>query len=327
MADEYQNPYLSGQNPYLVNAPANFLPGAPPPVYAPGAAPQAYAQNQNRFLGADNPFLTEKINLAQGDLARNYNLTQQPAYNAAILRSGSFGNSGVQQLNENAQRDLQANMGRISTDMRGADYQNQQNMYRWNEEFGRGLAQDQANQYQFGAQLGRGLSQDQQAQYQYGQNLGRGLVQDWQNDYRFNQEFGRNRFNDQTNLYKWDQEFNRNLYNDAYGQQQQDLQTQLGLLDRSQAYLGQDVNNANTIQNVPLNYWQQFSNQANAIGQGYGTTTQQGGGSNPWVSALGGAQLGSAIQRGWGSGGGWGGTPLVPEAAPGQFSLMNPQYG
>jgi hypothetical protein len=209
----------------------------------------------NPYLGVDNPYLTDKINLAQGDLVRNFNLTAQPAFNAALVRSGSFGNSGVQELNENARRDLQANLGRISTDFRGADYNNQQGMYRW------------------------------------------------------------------------DQEFNRNLYNDAYGQQQQDLQTQIGLLDRSQAYLGQDVNNANTIQNVPLNYWQQFSNQANAIGQGYGTTTQQGGGSNPWVSALGGAQLGSAIQRGWGSGGGWGGTPLVPEAAPGQFSLMNPQYG
>lgn len=199
------------------------------------------ADYTNPYLGVDNPYLTDKINQAQGDLVRNFNLVTQPAYNSAMIRSGSFGNSGVDEMNRNAQRDLQANLGRISTDMRGADYNNQQNMYRW------------------------------------------------------------------------DQEFGRNLYNDAYGQQQQDLQTQIGLLDRVQAYNNQDINNANAIQNTPLNYWQQFSNQANAIGQGYGTTNQaiNGGGTNPWVTALGGAQLGQALWKGWGNGsngsGGWGG--------------------
>jgi hypothetical protein len=187
---------------------------------------------KNPYLGVDNPYLTQKVDQAQGDLIRNYNLIAQPQFNSAMVRSGSFGNSGVQQLNENAQRDLQANMGRISTDLRGADYNNQQNMYRW------------------------------------------------------------------------DQEFGRSLYNDAYGQQQQDLQTQLGLLDRTQAYNSQDITNATNIQNAPMNYWQQFSNQANAIGQGYGTQTQAGGGSNPWVSALGGAQLGRSLANNWG---GWGG--------------------
>ena len=189
----------------------------------------------NPYLNADNPYLTKKIDQAQGDLVRNFNLTTQPAYNSAMVRSGSFGNAGVQQMNENAQRNLQSEMGDISTNLRGQDYQNQ------------------------GA------------------------------------------------MYQWDQGFDRSLYNDAYGQQQQNLQTSMGLLDRQQAYNVNDSQNAQTIQNTPLDYWKQFSNGANSIGQGYGTSTgtESGGGSNPWVSALGGAQLGASLMKGWG---GWGDT-------------------
>ncbi|SDN52004.1 hypothetical protein [Polaromonas sp. JS666] len=179
-----------------------------------------------------NPYLQPAIDAAQGDLVRNFNLTTQPAYNSAMVRSGSFGNAGVQQLNENAQLNLQKSLGDISSGMRN-------------------------------------------------------------NDYQFNQQF------------------NRSLYNDAYGQNMQNLQTGIGLLDRQQAYDQNQTGNATTIQNTPMNYWQQFSNSANGIGQGFGssTGTQMGGGSSPWTTALGGAQLGSAAakQFGWGSGTTWGG--------------------
>lgn len=179
-----------------------------------------------------NPYLQPAIDAAQGDIVRNFNLTTQPAYNSAMVRSGSFGNAGVQQLNENAQLNLQKSLGDVSSTMRN-------------------------------------------------------------NDYQFNQQF------------------NRSLYNDAYGQNQQNLQTGLGLLDRQQAYDQNQTNNATTIQNTPMNYWQQFSNAANGIGQGFGSSTgssnQTGGGSSPWTSALGGAQLGSAVAKQWNGWGGWGG--------------------
>jgi len=191
------------------------------------------AEYNNPFLGRDNPYLTAKIDQAQGDLRRNFDLTTQPAYNSAMVRSGSFGNSGVQQLNENAQRNLQSEMGDISTNLRGQDYRDQQDMY------------------------------------------------------------------------KWDQGFDRSLYNDAYGQQQQSLQTGLGLLDRVQGYNANDSANAGKIQDAALNYWNQFSQGANSIGQGFGSTSIPGGGSNPAVSALGGAQLGSSLAKSWGWGGGW----------------------
>ncbi|MBT2300362.1 hypothetical protein J7E70_07780 [Variovorax paradoxus] len=194
----------------------------------------------NPFLGRDNPYLTDKINQAQGDLVRNYNLTTQPAYNNAQVKSGSFGNQGVQQMNENAQLNLQKSLGDVSTNMRGADYRDQQNLY----------MQDRA------------------------QNIGN---------------------------YQWDQGFNRQLFNDSYSQNMNNLATGMGLLGSMNGYNAQDLQNGTTIQNTPLNYWSQFSNQANGMGQGYGTQTgtASGGGSNPLVSGLGGAQLGAQAMNWW----------------------------
>lgn len=186
------------------------------------------ADYANPFLGRDNPYLTDKIDQAQGDLVRNYNLTTQPAYNTAMAKSGSFGNAGVQQMNENAQRNLQQSLGDISTNMRGNDYRDQQNMY------------------------------------------------------------------------QWDQGFNRSLFNDAYAQNMGNLQAGVGLLGTMAGYNANDLTNGNTIQNTPYNYWSQFSNAANSIANGFGTTTgtMSGGGSNPLMAGLGGAQLGRSL---WGS--------------------------
>jgi hypothetical protein len=186
------------------------------------------ADYQNPYLAKENPYLQQTIDRAQGDLVRNYNLTTQPAYNSAMVRSGSFGNSGVQQMNENAQKNLQGSLGNISDSMRMQDYNGQQSMYRW------------------------------------------------------------------------DNEFNRNLYNDAYSQNMNNLTTGVGLLGTLAGYNSNDLTNANNIQNTPLNYWSQFSNQANAMGNGFGTTSSnQGTSSSPLTSMLGGAQLGQAAMGWW----------------------------
>jgi hypothetical protein len=198
-----------------------------------------FAGQTNPFLSGENPYLTAGIDKAQGDLARNYNLTTQPAYNSAMVKSGSFGNAGVEELNQNAQKNLQDSMGNISSQMRGADYQNRQNLYMQNR------AQDIGN-------------------------------------------------------YQWDQGFNRSLYNDAYSQNMNNLTTGVGLLGTLAGYNSNDLTNANNIQNTPLNYWSNFSNQANGMGQGYGSTTGTvGSTSSPWTSALGGAQLGSSAMGWW----------------------------
>lgn len=186
------------------------------------------AEYTNPYLGQNNPYLQSNIDNTLGDMTRQYNMTTQPAFNSAMVKSGSFGNSGVQQMNDNANLNLQKAQGATAANMRMQDYQNQQNMY------------------------------------------------------------------------QWDQGFNRSLYNDAYSQNMNNLTTGVGLLGTMNGYNAQDLANGTTIQNTPLNYWSNFANQANGIGQGYGSTTGTiGSTSSPLMGALGGAQLGSAAMGWW----------------------------
>lgn len=107
--------------------------------------------------------------------------------------------------------------------------------------------------------------------------------------------------------------FNNNLAGAQFGQ---------GVWNQNMANNQTGINSGTSIQNTPMNYWSQFGNQYNSIGNGYGSTTesasQQG---NPVMSALGGAQLGSQVgnmfggsanaaggsnSQGWGTGSGYG---------------------
>lgn len=212
----------------------------------------------NPFLGQANPYLQANIDAASQDMVNNYNLTTQPAFNAAMANSGSFGNAGVAQMNADAQNQLQKNLGNLSNTARMQDYNQQQGMYQWQQNLN-----NQQNQWQ--------------------------------------QQF------DTTNQ-QWNLGFDRNVYNDAYSQNMNNLQVGMGLLGTMQGYNANDLTNANAQQNTPLSYWQQFSNAANGIGQGYGTSTgTQGTTSNPMAGALGGAQLGSALQNYGTQQGWWGG--------------------
>jgi len=81
------------------------------------------------FLGG-NPYLDSMVDKAQGDVVRNYNNVVRPGQDAAMIRSGSFGNSGLQQQTQDSDKTLQDSLGNISTQLRGQNYaqerQNQQ---------------------------------------------------------------------------------------------------------------------------------------------------------------------------------------------------------
>ena len=185
----------------------------------------------NPYLG-QNPYLDSTIQKSQNDLVRSYNTAIKPAMESSMARSGSFGNTGLQEMQGQQQMQLSDALGNISNQARMQDYGNQQNMYRW------------------------------------------------------------------------DQGFNRDLYNDAFGQNMQNTQLGLSMMGNLQQANQNDIGNATNIHNQPANNWSLFSNAANSMGQGYGTNTSSmsGGGSSPFTSALGGAQIGSAFgrQMGWG---------------------------
>lgn len=87
----------------------------------------------------------------------------------------------------------------------------------------------------------------------------------------------------------------------------------LGLYDRLQMGNQAGIGAGTNIQNTPMNYWSQFGNQFNSIGQGYGSTTgsnSQGG--NPAMGALGGWQLGSQWSNSRPQVGSWNDTTYGP---------------
>lgn len=86
---------------------------------------QGYAANP--YFGS-NPYLSQAIDQASGDTIRNYERVVQPQLTALDARSGSFGNSGVNQVTGQAMGDLSRNLSGIASDMRFKDYTTQQGL-------------------------------------------------------------------------------------------------------------------------------------------------------------------------------------------------------
>lgn len=107
----------SGPNNYLTNAwnaVSNRATQGSPLVSAAQNGLTDYLQGGPQ----NNQILNRSIRNAQGDLTRAWNTVEKPAWDTAMQRSGSFGNTGIMEANTNAQSELQRNLGRISTDMR-----------------------------------------------------------------------------------------------------------------------------------------------------------------------------------------------------------------
>lgn len=120
----------------------------------------------NPYLGNSSPELQNIIDMSSRDMVNNFNRTTQPAFNAAMVRSGSFGNSGVDAANLAAQGQLQTNLGDLASKLRFNDYSQQQGMYQWQKQF------DQNGQ-QWQKQFDRSLYNDAYGQNQ--QNLQTGM--------------------------------------------------------------------------------------------------------------------------------------------------------
>lgn len=147
----------------VMNAANQALPG----MFSGGG--QA-AQNQygpvtaqaNPYAGS-NPYLTQQIDAAMGDVTRNWNNVQKPQWDAAMQRSGSFGNSGIAQANQMAQSDMQRNLGQIASGMRFQDYTQQQQL-------GESAANRALQAGQFNATMGENYAGRQDSMYNQGQS-------------------------------------------------------------------------------------------------------------------------------------------------------------
>lgn len=107
-------------------------------------------------LGFTNPYLDKSVEDSLGDTVKAWNMVQQPAFNSAMVRSGSFGNSGLQQMNDFGRQQLLNSLGRQANDMRSNNYQFDQNFDRgvYNDSFAQGQQQFQNGLNLIGMQNG-----------------------------------------------------------------------------------------------------------------------------------------------------------------------------
>ena len=92
--------------------------------------------------GQTNPYLDQMVGRAQQSVVDSYNLSAKPQMEAAMVGSGSFGNSGLQQMQQKSQSDLQDNLGNVATQMYGNAY----NTNQANQLQALGMAQSYGNQ-------------------------------------------------------------------------------------------------------------------------------------------------------------------------------------
>lgn len=73
--------------------------------------------------GQTNPYLDAMVAKAQGSVVDRFNTMVKPQTEAAMVQSGSFGNSGLQQLMQNQQKAAAQQMSDIATQMYGGAYE------------------------------------------------------------------------------------------------------------------------------------------------------------------------------------------------------------
>lgn len=79
--------------------------------------------NQMMKPGQSNPYLDASVNRAQQSVVNQWNNVTKPQTESAMVNSGSFGNSGLQQLEQQQQVATGKQLGDIASQMYGQDYE------------------------------------------------------------------------------------------------------------------------------------------------------------------------------------------------------------
>ncbi|KPF66121.1 hypothetical protein IP84_17055 [beta proteobacterium AAP99] len=264
-----------------------------------------FAGVSNQFAGLENPYLRGQIDQASQDVVRNYNLAVRPQLDTAMARSGSFGNSGVQQMESEAQRNLAGQLGNIAQNMRFQDYGQQVSLSenQANRLFGAGQQQSQ-NLFNAGAQQAQNLygSGQQQAQNVFGayQQQANNLFGAGESQAGRQQALNQFERGNQMQAIGMAPQFGQQDYIDA----QQLANVGNTLQNQQQRYADDDYQRFFEARQYPQ---QQLGILGSAFGFGPGATesrtTPTGGnrGAGALGGALGGAQLGMSVGGPWGA--------------------------
>lgn len=275
-----------------------------------GSAGQASAGN-NPYFGQGNPYTSQAVAAASEAAGRQYNQQIAPQRDAQMARSGSFGNTGVQQMQMEDQRNLQGTLGNIANNAYMQDLFRQQDMGEAAANRATGTSQfnvgARANDLsrnlaagQFDASLAQQGGQfnasqgNQMSMFDAGQqnsmnqfNAGQG-----------NQFLGQYR-NLAQNQNQFDQGMDFNTWQANVGNMRNGMRDSMDYGTWLMNMQNQGVNSATNVQNMPMNYYQQFTNSAGQLGGMGGVNTNQLQG-NPYLGAVGGAMTGYQLANNWG---------------------------
>jgi hypothetical protein len=310
------SPVMSGANTALQGFFGNQGQGAAQNQYGPVSAaqnqygqvsaaenPYGYVSPQSNPYAGANPFITQQIDAAQGDLARNWNQVAAPQWAGSMQSSGSFGNSGVASAQALAMEGLQRNMGSIGQNMRFQDYTQQQQL-------GENAVNRALQAGQFNAGLGENFANRQMQAGQFNAGLGENYANRQMQAGQFNATMGENYAGRQDSMYG--QGMNRQLSALGMAPQfaQQDYNDINQLQLAGQAYQNQNQRQMDAGYQQYLDARQYPQQQLGVFGQALGqavgnqgTTTQTQPGASTGAQLLGGAITGSMLYNLLGLGG------------------------
>lgn len=257
-----------------------------------------------------NPYLTQLGDSITSQMTDNFNRNVMPGMDSGLMAAGGYGGSRHGVMQANAVNDLNKQIGSSLSSLYNAGYQadQQYDLGLRNNALGYGnLAQGTVNtalQNDMAMRnnaLGWGGVAQGIKSSEIGANATMSAAQTAasasMHNAKLQYELGlKNNELGYANL-------DRNINNDNLGWQMQGANFGLGLYDRITANNQGIAGVGNTIQNTPLDYWNQFANQSNAFGQGFGTQTQTSPNqSNPIMGAIGGMQMGQQLGKYWGNG-------------------------
>jgi hypothetical protein len=78
------------------------------------------------FLNS-NPYLDSVVNNTLGDITNQFNTSVAPSMAATAMKSGSFGNTGYQEMEQNERNQLAKTLGGVSSNMRMGAYDSERN--------------------------------------------------------------------------------------------------------------------------------------------------------------------------------------------------------
>lgn len=222
-------------------------------------------QGSNLGMGGynpqQNPYLGQMGRDIGNQMFDNWSRTQMPSIRSGAMAAGGFGGSRQGVVEANGFNDMNRQYGQALTSMYGND---------WSQQQGRNLQQQGLNNsYDLGLRSNDLQNRSVNNSYDLGLRA---------SDLGF------------ANL-------DANIAQNNFGNQMQAANFGLGVNNTLNNQTQQGIQAGTNIQNTPLDYQKYFSGSANAAGGNGGTgTSSTNAYSNPYVGALGGAQLGNAWQ-------------------------------